>query len=60
MEKDIAIRRALWCSVAFNLSGALMVLFPQGPLGRLVGMPVPVPALYNSTVAMFIVLFGSA
>ncbi len=60
MEKDIAIRRALWCSVAFNLMGALMFLFPEGPLGRLVGMPVPVPPLYNSTVALFIVLFGVA
>ena len=53
------MRRALWASVCFNLGGALLFFFPAS-LGRLAGLPVPVPAAYAALLALFIVLFGGA
>ena len=58
MNKDRVIRYALWTSVAFNLFGALLFSFPASPLGRFAGLPVPVPAIYNTMLAFFVALFA--
>lgn len=59
MTRDDLMRRALWASVCFNLGGALLFFFPAS-LGRLAGLPVPVPPAYSALLAFFIVLFGGA
>ena len=59
MTRDDLMRRALWASVCVNLGGALLFLFPA-TLGRLAGLPAPVPPAYSTLLAFFIVLFGGA
>lgn len=58
MTQDTFIRRALLTSVPFNLGGAALFAFPESALGRLIGLPGPVPAIYGATIAFFVVLFG--
>jgi len=60
MNKDKIIRYALWISVAFNLFGALLFAFPASPLGQFAGLPIPVPAIYSTLLAFFVVLFAGA
>lgn len=58
MDKDEFMRRVLWLSVPFNLVGALLFAFPSSPVSRFAGFPAPVPALYSTLLAFFILLFG--
>jgi len=51
------LRRALSASVFFNLGGALAFAFP-GSVGRLVGLPAPVPPLYAFSMAFLVALFA--
>jgi hypothetical protein len=59
MTRDDLMRRVLWTSVVFNLGGALLFLFPAS-LGRLAGLPAPVPFAYSALLALFIVLFAGS
>ena len=54
---DTLMRRALWASVPYNVGGALLFLFPAS-LGRLAGMPGPVPTLYAASLATLVALFA--
>ena len=56
---DGFIRRALWTSVAFNLGGALLFAFPSS-IGRLAGLPTPVPPVYCMLLVWFVLLFGGS
>ncbi|MGH7893290.1 MAG: hypothetical protein ACREQL_01400 [Candidatus Binatia bacterium] len=60
MNGDDIMRRALWVSVVYNLGGAVLFAFPSSPLGRLAGLPTPVPPVYRALVAFFVVLFGGS
>jgi hypothetical protein len=60
VDKDYALRGALWVSVAYNGGGALLFAFPSSPLGQLAGLPAPVPPIYAALVAFFVILFGGA
>jgi hypothetical protein len=51
------MRRALWTSVPFNLSGAMAFGFP-GSFGRLVGLPASVPPVYAASLAFLVALFA--
>jgi hypothetical protein len=53
------MRRVLWASVAFNAVGALLFAFP-GSIGRLAGLPTPVPVVYSAIVVWFVLLFGGS
>ncbi len=57
MSRDDLMRRVLWTSACFNLVGALLFLFPSS-LGRLAGLPSPVPFAYAALLAFFVILFG--
>ncbi len=59
MGSETFIRRVLWISAGFNLVGALLFAFP-GTLGRLAGLPVPVPRLYTVLLVWFVLLFGAS
>lgn len=59
MDRDRLMRRALWVSVPYNLGGALAFAFP-GSIGRLAGLPTPVPYLYAATLAFLVTLFAGA
>jgi hypothetical protein len=58
VTRDEIVRRALWISVAYNGSGALLFAFPSTVFGQLAGLPPDVPALYRALMAWFVVLFG--
>lgn len=60
VNRDHFLRCALWASVAYNLGGGLLFAFPSSALGQLAGMPSPVPPLYSSLLALFVLLFGGA
>src|SRR5206468_10589450 len=51
------MRRALWASVVYNLGGALLFAFPAS-LGRLAGLPGPVPRIYPTLLGLFVTLFA--
>jgi hypothetical protein len=53
------MRAALVASAVFNLIGALFFAFPSS-LGRLAGLPIPVPRPYTTLLAVFVMLFGVA
>jgi hypothetical protein len=59
MDGDRLMRRALWTTAAFNCAAGVLVAFPSS-LGRLAALPVPVPRLYSTLLALFIFLFGGA
>jgi hypothetical protein len=52
------MRNALFATAAMNLLAALMFLPPATGLRALAGLPPGEHALYLSTVAMFVTLFG--
>jgi hypothetical protein len=58
MTNDSAIRRILWVAAAFNFGGASLFAFPSSSLGRFVGLPVPVPAIYCAILGFLIAFFG--
>jgi len=58
MTSDSSIRQILWIAAAFNFGGAFLFAFPDSPLGRFVGLPVPVPGIYCGILAFLIALFG--
>ena len=58
MNRDRVVRRALWISVVYNSGGALLFAFPSSSLGRLAGLPSPVPPIYSTLVALFVALFA--
>jgi hypothetical protein len=60
MVGNTVMRRALWTTAAFNLGVALVAAFPSSALGRLAGLPAPVPALYRALLAYLIAIFGLA
>jgi hypothetical protein len=57
MYRDTFMRRALWTTAVFNVGGALLFAFPE-TLGRLAGLPSPVPGVYSTLLASFVLLFG--
>lgn len=58
MNQDKFIRSILWATAVFNLAGALLIAFPSSSLGQFVGLPVPVPPIYTTLLAFFVILFG--
>src|SRR5262249_10180237 len=56
-DRDRLMRSALLASALFNASAALVFAFPSS-LGRLAGLPVPVPRVYTTLLAVFVLLFG--
>jgi hypothetical protein len=60
VNRDIVLRRALWVSVVYNFSGALLFGFPSSSLGQFAGLPISVPPVYRALLGFFIVLFGVA
>jgi hypothetical protein len=60
LERDKFLRRTLWVSVAYNFAAAMLFAFPASSLGRLAGLPAPVPPVYSALVAFFVALFGAA
>jgi hypothetical protein len=52
------MRRALRTTAFFNVGGALLFAFPDS-IGRLAGMPVPVPHLYAWFIAFLVLLFAA-
>ena len=59
MNRDLLMRRALWTTAVFNVGGALLFLFPDS-LGRMAGLPAPVPGVHATLLASFVLLFGGA
>ena len=60
MVHDKVLRGALLVSAVYNVGGGLLFAFPSSTLGQLAGLPTPVPAVYSTLLALFIVLFGGA
>ena len=52
------LRRALWFSAFYNLSGTFLFAFPHSFAGRLAGLPSSVPALYAAMLGYFVLLFA--
>jgi hypothetical protein len=57
MNRDAFMRRALWATAVFNVGGALLFAFPES-LGRVAGLPSPVPGVYAALLASFVLLFA--
>lgn len=57
MISDSIIRKTFVFSIIFNITGALLFLFPS-KLGVLFGLPTPVPFVYSGFCALVILLFG--
>lgn len=58
MDRDRLMRRALWATAVMNAGGMLMFAFPES-LGRIAGLPSPVPRVYALMVAALVGLFGA-
>jgi hypothetical protein len=58
MTSDSTIRRILWVAAVFNFGGAFLFAFPESPLGRFVGLPIPVPGIYCAILAFLVAFFG--
>jgi hypothetical protein len=58
MNRDELMRRALWTTAFLNAGGALLFAFPDS-VGRLAGLPGPVPRLYSWFIAFLVLLFGA-
>jgi hypothetical protein len=54
------IRCVLWATVVFNIGGALLFAFPASAIGQLAGLPAPVPGIYATLLAFFVLLFAGA
>jgi hypothetical protein len=59
VDRNHVMRSALWASAVYNLGGTLLFVFPSS-LGRLAGLPAPVPRVYTALLAVFVALFGGA
>ena len=57
MDRAVVLRRALWTSVPFNASGALIFFFPAS-IGRLAQLPLPAPILYSWFCGAVIAMYG--
>lgn len=57
---DRIVRITLWISVPFNITVAVMLLFPASPPSALLGLPPDVPMLYAALSALFVFMFGLA
>jgi len=53
------MRGALMASAAMNTGAALIFAFPDS-LGRVAGLPTPVPHIYTTLLSVFVMLFGIA
>jgi hypothetical protein len=60
VNNDRVIRCVLWATVVFNLGGGLLFAFPASVLGQLAGLPAPVPGIYATLLAFFVLLFAGA
>jgi hypothetical protein len=60
VNNDRVIRCVLWATVVFNVGGALLFAFPASVLGQLAGLPAPVPGIYATLLAFFVLLFAGA
>jgi hypothetical protein len=58
MIDERTLRRALWFSAFYNLSGTFLFAFPHSFAGRLAGLPSSVPALYAAMLGYFVLLFA--
>jgi hypothetical protein len=58
MIRDKTFRGILWATVVFNIGGGLPFLFASSSLGQLAGLPSPVPAVYTTLLAEFVLLFA--
>jgi hypothetical protein len=58
MHADAFMRRALRATALLNVGGALLFAFPDS-IGRLAGLPGPVPRLYAWFIAFLVLLFGA-
>ena len=56
--KDRVMRRALGVTAVANAGAALLFAFPES-VGRLAGLPAPVPRLYSAFLAVLVALFGA-
>lgn len=54
MDRNAAVRAALWVTVFFNVGGALNFIFPAS-LGQIfLGLPLPAPHFYTWFMALII------
>jgi hypothetical protein len=53
------MRGALIASAVMNMGAALLFAFPDS-LGQVAGLPTPVPRIYTTLLAAFVMLFGVA
>jgi len=53
------MRGALMASAIMNTGAALIFAFPES-LGQIAGLPTPVPRIYTTLLAVFVMLFGVA
>jgi len=58
-SRDRFMRGALIASAVMNIAAALIFAFPDS-LGQLAGLPAPVPHIYTTLLAVFVMLFGIA
>src|SRR5215813_4911977 len=58
-DPDQLMRGALIASAVMNTGAALIFAFPDS-LGQLAGLPTPVPHIYTTLLAVFVMLFGIA
>jgi len=52
------MRRALWATTVYNLTGVYLFASPGSALGQFAGLPSSVPLLYRTLVAVVVLLFG--
>jgi hypothetical protein len=58
VNRDEIMRRALRITTYFNVAGASLFAFPDS-VGRLAGLPGPVPHLYSWFIAFLVLLFAA-
>lgn len=58
MSHDIFMRRALKATAVMNVGGAMLFAFPDS-VGRLAGLPGPVPRLHAWFLASLVLLFAA-
>ncbi len=58
-DSDRLMRGALIGSAVMNTGAALVFAFPDS-LGQIAGLPTPVPHIYTTLLAVFVMLFGLA
>lgn len=60
MNRDRAMRAALWIAAALNCAAAFAFALPRSLPGQLAGLPPEVPPTYRGLVAVFVLLFAGA